>query len=173
VTRKHFFQAVTSGGEDVIGRFVRALEEESASWCVIGGLAVNAYADPLVSLDLDVVVVVANRDALVERLRKTFAVREFPNSLNLEYPGADLRIQIQRDPRYDAFVTRAVVRPVLGHDLSVAAIEDVLQGKVWAASDATRRASKRQKDLLDILRLVETEPRLAALVPESIRALLP
>jgi hypothetical protein len=41
----------------------------------------------------------------------------------------------------------------------------VLQGKVWAALDAERRASKRRKDLLDIERILEVRPELRGLVP--------
>lgn len=40
--------------------------------------------------------------------------------------------------------------------------------KVWAASDSGRRASKRQKDLADISRLLEGHPGLRRLVPQSI-----
>jgi len=46
----------------------------------------------------------------------------------------------------------------------------VLQGKLWAYSDPTRRQSKRQKDLADIARLVETHPELEAEVPTDILA---
>ena len=41
-------------------------------------------------------------------------------------------------------------------------------GKVWAASDPSRRASKRQKDLADIARLLEGHPELRELVPQAI-----
>jgi hypothetical protein len=34
--------------------------------------------------------------------------------------------------------------------MKVAALEDVLQDKVWAYLDESRRKSKRQKDLADI-----------------------
>jgi hypothetical protein len=61
-----------------------------------------------------------------------------------------VRIQIQTDPRYAAFVPGAARRSVLGLELPVATVEDVLQGKIWAAQDAGRRPSKRQKDLADI-----------------------
>lgn len=70
--------------------------------------------------------------------------------------------------RYAAFVDRAETRPVLGVDMPVARVEDVLQGKVWAAEDPTRRGSKRQKDLADIARLVEAYPRLQSQVPQPI-----
>jgi hypothetical protein len=43
-------------------------------------------------------------------------------------------------------------------ELPVAHLEDVLQGKVWAAQDAQRRGSKRQKDLADIARILEKYP---------------
>jgi hypothetical protein len=50
----------------------------------------------------------------------------------------------------------------------VARLEDVMRGKVWAASDPGRRASQRQKDLADIARLLEGHPELRELVPQSI-----
>ena len=52
--------------------------------------------------------------------------------------------------------------------MRVAAVEDLLAGKVWAASDHDRRASKRQKDLADIARLIEAYPDLRKQVPQSI-----
>ena len=60
----------------------------------------------------------------------------------------------------------------MGLVLPVARIEDVLHGKVWAAQDPTRRASKRQKDLADIARLLETDPTLREEVPDDILARL-
>jgi hypothetical protein len=61
---------------------------------------------------------------------------------------------------------------VLGYDMKVAAIQDVVQGKLWAYQDETRRRSKRQKDLADIIRLVEAQPGLQSALPEAIRAQL-
>lgn len=58
---------------------------------------------------------------------------------------------------------------MLGLLLPIAAIEDVLQGKLWAVQDPTRRASKRQKDLADIARLLEVAPELRGRVPEAVR----
>jgi hypothetical protein len=39
---------------------------------------------------------------------------------------------------------------------------------VWAYSDEARRKSKRQKDLSDIMRLVETHPELRSQLPSEI-----
>jgi len=77
-------------------------------------------------------------------------------------------VQIQTDPRYESFLERASGRQVLGVRLPVAAIEDVLQGKVWAAQDPERRASKRRKDLLDIERILESRPDLRSRVSEAV-----
>ncbi len=53
-------------------------------------------------------------------------------------------------------------------ELPVARPEDVLAGKVWAAQDPAQRASKRQKDLADIARLLEAFPALRPGVPPAI-----
>jgi hypothetical protein len=92
-----------------------------------------------------------------------------PYSLNVSDPGSDLRLQIQTDPRYSDFVSRAKQRDVLGWTLEVADVADVLQGKIWAASDPTRRGSKRLKDYADIARLLESYPELTECVPPEIQ----
>jgi hypothetical protein len=56
----------------------------------------------------------------------------------------------------------------LGISLPVARIEDVLQGKIWAVSDSDRRGSKKQKDLADIARILESYPQLRNKVPQEI-----
>ncbi len=83
-----------------------------------------------------------------------------------------MRVQIQTDPRYAAFPERASRREVLGLILPVACLEDTLCGKIWAALDPNQRASKRQKDLADIARLIERYPHLRSQVPEEILARL-
>lgn len=141
-------------------------------FCVIGGQAVNAYAEPPVSLDLGLAVAVESLEILENQLAEHFTVRRFPHSLNISLPGSDLRAQIQTDVRYQHFVDTAQEAQVLGVTLPVARLEDVLQGKIWAALDPERRASKRQKDLADIARLMEQYPHLRARIPAEIVARL-
>ena len=106
----------------------------------------NAYAEPVVSLDLDLVVVSDRIGDLADAARAAgMKVEEFEHSVILWITASDLRVRLQKDPRYQAFLPRAVVRPVLGYKLSVACLEDVLQGKVWAYSDRpTADASQRR-----------------------------
>jgi hypothetical protein len=53
-------------------------------------------------------------------------------------------------------------------EMSVASLEDVLRGKIWAAMDSDRRGSKRQKDLADIARIIEFYPELRSEVPDEV-----
>jgi hypothetical protein len=163
-----FWKAVAVDRSNLLEQFVALLETHHVPFCLIGGQAVNAYVDPLVSLDLDVVIA-ADRVEDVDRLLKPpYRVERFPHSVNISAAASDLRVQIQLDPRYAAFIERAEPREVLGLTMPVAAKEDVLQGKVWAAQDATRRPSKRQKDLADIARLIEAFPALRSSVPHDV-----
>ena len=173
MTGKDFFNSVANGKRDVVELLLSLLRETDAPYCVIGGLAVNAYADPVVSLDLDLAVVSDRLGALRAAAEaKGMKTREFEHSINLAITGSDLRIQLQTDARYQEFIPRAEEREVLGYRMSVACLEDVLRGKLWAYSDRTRRPSKRQKDLADILRLVETHPELKVKVPPDIAGMI-
>lgn len=167
-----FWKTVVSDGTDFLGRVIGLLDNHGVRYCVIGGQGVNAYAEPVVSLDLDIVVAVDQIEAAERWLKQVFKVERFPHSLNISDVGSDLRVQIQTDPRYEAFLPHATDRTVLGVSLPVASVEDVLQGKIWAVLDPTRRPSKRQKDLADIARLIESYPALRQKVPAEILARL-
>jgi len=169
MTEKDFLNRLANGKSDFLQTFLDLLKAKKISFCVIGGLAVNAYVDPVVSLDLDAVLVTGQIAALLPVLKKNFKVEHFANSINIGSKDSDLRIQIQTDERYQLFIKRARKKDVLGYKLPVAAMEDVFQGKVWAASDDTRRPSKRQKDLADILRLMEAKSELKRMLPEKLK----
>ena len=169
MTKKEFINKVTKSHKDFLADFIHILKKEKVHFCIIGGLAVNAYAEPVVSLDLDIVIVTGKLTSLLKVLKSKYKAANFPNSINISSADSDLRIQIQTDPRYQAFIKDARVKDVLGYRLPVAQIEDVFQGKVWVASDPKRRLSKRQKDLSDIQRLIETKQSLAKLLPSSLK----
>jgi hypothetical protein len=169
MTGKTFLRSVTNGETDIVQVLLSILQQTGSSYCVIGGLGVNAYAEPVVSLDLDLVVIsdhVPDVRSAAQALGMT--VEEFEHSVNLSMAGSDLRIQLQTDSRYQEFLSHCGKRTVLGYSMSVASLQDVLRGKVWAYSDETRRKSKRQKDLSDIMRLVEAHPELRSGLPSGI-----
>lgn len=150
--------------EQVVDRLTAA----GVRFCVVGGQAVNAYVEPVVSLDLDLALAAGEVERVEGLLAGDFEVERFPHSLNVSAPDSDLRVRFQTDPRYEDFPNRAALRDVLGLRLPVAALEDVLQGKVWAALDEARRPSKRQKDLADLSRLLEASPGLRPRVPQAL-----
>jgi hypothetical protein len=169
MTEREFFNAVSNGSEDVLQVFLDTLSSAGVEYCIIGGLAVNAYAEPVVSLDLDVVVAMKDVELVCQSVKAHFKIERFAHSVNLSTKKSALRIQLQTDPRYQDFINRATVHSVLGYEMNVAHVEDVLQGKIWAYLDEERRQSKRQKDLADIFRLVEAHSFLTDLLPEDIR----
>jgi hypothetical protein len=169
MTRKEFMNLIGNGQEDILQQLLDLLEEMKLDYCVIGGLAVNAFVEPVVSLDIDIVIATEAIDKLIEEAEKIFKIERFTHGLNFSSSKSDFRIQIQTDSRYQAFIPNASIKDIMGYKMKVATVEDILQGKIWAYSDKERRKSKRQKDLADIFRLIETYPHLKDLLPESIK----
>src|SRR5579884_1961527 len=129
------YELATRGGATDFSRVV-TLCRQSGQFCLIGGLAVNCYVEPVYTLDADFVIVVAHLQELREKLKaEGFVISEFPHSMNAESPKSELRIQFTMDPRYQEFPLRATQRPVLGTLVPVASLADVFQGKLWAYSD--------------------------------------
>lgn len=168
MNQKVFLNSISHGKEDIIQELLDLMRKLKIDYCIIGGVAVNAYVEPVVSLDLDLVVIIGAIDKLIENAKKTFKVETFEHSINLSTPKSDLRLQIQTDTRYQDFIKSASVKNVMGYRMKIAALKDVLQGKVWAYSDETRRGSKRQKDLADIMRIIESYPKFKSTLPASI-----
>ncbi|MBI3583546.1 MAG: hypothetical protein HY096_06295 [Nitrospinae bacterium] len=170
MTKKEFMNSVSKGQEDILQQMLDLLNMMKIDYCVIGGLAVNAYVEPVVSLDLDLIVFVDAIDPLLKAAQKIFNIERFSHSMNLVSTKSDLRIQLQTNLRYQTFISRSSIKEVMGYEMKVAVVEDVLQGKIWAYSDEQRRKSKRQKDLADIFRLVEAYPHLKDLLPEALKS---
>lgn len=125
--------------------------------------------EPVVSLDLDIVIIANALEGLLAAAGNIFKIEKFAHIYNLSSPRSDLRVQLQIDSRYQEFIPRSSVKKVIGYEMKVTSLQDVLRGKIWAYSDEQRRGSKRQKDLADIFRIVETYPDLENNLPESIR----
>lgn len=173
MTAKEFINTIAHSESDIIQIILDILSETQSSFCVIGGLAVNAYTEPVVSLDLDIVIVTSCIESVVSMARhRDFRVEQFEHSINLSSGKSALRIQIQTDERYQNFIERAERKIVLDYEMSVARIEDVLRAKIWAYQDGALRKSKRQKDLADIMRIIESFPALKTTLPDAIRLLV-
>lgn len=168
MTAVEAYELTTQGGATDFARLIEACQS-FGSYCLIGGLAVNCYVEPVYTLDADIVVIAASLPTLTLHLREQgFHIEEHPYSVNARAPGSDLRIQFTTDERYQPFVARSVESDVLGLRVKVANLEDVVQGKLWAYADPQRRLSKRKKDELDLIRLAEAYPTLKSRYPREL-----
>ena len=172
MTAVEAYELITQGGATDFATSVRACEI-FGPYCLIGGLAVNAYVEPVYTLDADIAVVGTRLAELSAHLeQQEFKVQAHRDSVNATGKASQLRVQFTADERYQQFLTRAVDAEVLGIRVKVASLEDVAQGKLWAWSDPQRRLSKRKKDELDLIRLAETYPHLKAEYPGELRELI-
>ena len=173
MTASEIFESVTGSGSSDFATLVNILNRRSA-WCLIDGLAVNCYVEAVYTLDAYVVVIASELLMIKDELIKAgFSVEEFPQSLNAKMSKSDLRIQFTLDPRYQDFVNDTTIRDVLGRRVPVASLPNVVRGKIWAWNDERRRVSKRKKDELDLIRMLEAYPELRSTMPQEIKDQLP
>jgi hypothetical protein len=168
MSEEEFLAGITGSVSD-LRLAVEALRSTGHGFCLVGGLAVNHYAEPVVTLDADFAV--AAEAGVAEALRaRGFASEIFPHSINAQLPGSRLRLQITVNSRYAGFPARAVPGRLFGVEVPVAALPDLVQGKLWALQDTTRRASKRKKDSADLIRICENHPEALAHIPAGLIA---
>jgi len=171
MTPKQFYDWQTSGGTDDVMRLVSVLEKADVAWCVIGGVAVNHWAEePMVTRDVDLVVASDAVERIVALLEaEGFRAEQFEWSVNLTGHSA-VSIQLSTEESYHDFPSRCVPADVHGILMRVASLEDTLCGKIKAWAESSRRQSKRIKDLADIARLVEAHPELWQRLPADLQA---
>ena len=122
----------------------------------------------MATADVDLVIAAGRVAEAVEALKKAgFKAKRFAWSVNLK-GRSKVSVQISTEKFYREFPQRAVAADIHGILMRVASLEDTLQGKIAAWRDRERRPSKRQKDLTDILRLIEAHPRLKKSLPADV-----
>jgi hypothetical protein len=160
-----FLKIVTADQANLLRRLLKLLDDNDIGFCVIGSAAVSAYAEPLIGLDFDIVVTSYQLGRFEALLVSTFRVKRTARQIEITMPHSDLRVNVFTEARYAEFVERAEMRPVFGMPLPVARVDDVLRATIWNSEDTARSRWKRQKDLLDLTRLLEANPKLRAQVP--------
>jgi hypothetical protein len=168
MTAAEVYESVTNGGTTDFTDLVAVLNR-NGPWCLIGGLAVNCYVEPVYTIDADIVVIVERLPQVTAELEASgFTIQGFEHSVNAHRPGSKLNVQFSTDPRYQEFIVSKTDHEVLGIRVPVASLENIIRGKAWAWHDSARRLSKRKKDELDLLRIAEAYPRLHHLIPPQI-----
>ncbi len=155
------YESVTNGGSSHFAQVVAILDRHGP-WCLIGGLAVNHYVEPVYTVDADVVIVAENL------VSAGFRVESYPHSVNATKAESQLSLQFTTADPYQPFIDRAERGEILGCTVPVASLPDLVQGKIWAWNDPTRRLSKQMKDELDLVRMGEKYPELRNLLPQKI-----
>ena len=169
MTVRQFYDWQTAGGGGDVSLLVETLERREIPWCMIGGLAVNHWAaEPMATADVDVVIALGRVEEAVKALADAgFVAKRFDWSVNLK-GHSKVSVQISTEDFYKDFPARAVAADIHGILMRVASREDTLRGKLKAYADTQRRPSKRQKDLLDIARMVENHADLRVQVPADV-----
>ncbi|MEN3368955.1 MAG: hypothetical protein V7609_1098 [Verrucomicrobiota bacterium] len=168
MTAEEIYESVTNGGTSDFGEAVAVLDRHGP-WCLIGGLAVNCYVEPVYTVDADIVVVSQHLAVIGTELAAAgFRLEQFAHPLNAKKEAGKLNIQFTKDDRYQSFVARAKTQEVLGQLVPVADLTDIVQGKIWAWNDPERRPTKRKKDELDLMRIAEAFPDLRRDMPGEI-----
>ncbi len=168
---KQFYDWQTEGGANDVTRLVEGLEQAAITWCAIGGIAVNHWAQyPMVTQDVAFIVATSDIDRTRMLLEDAgFRSETFEWSINFK-GNSIVCLQLSTEELYKDFPSRSVVAEVHGMFLRVASLEDTLQGKIAAWSDARRRQSKRFKDRADIGRLVEAHPALWEKLTDALKS---
>ncbi len=178
MTEIELYDGVVMEGTNDLFFLADSLQRHAAGWCLIGGMAINAYVTPVYTAGCDLVVVAADLEPVLADLRAAdWRIKEFPPSINAqrrlkrdEKSTHKLMVQFTRPERYQSFTDRAELRAVFRRDLPVASVADLVQGKLWALADPTRRESRSAKDWSDILRLAEKYPEVVEpLLPADLR----
>src|ERR1700694_299682 len=119
MTASEIFESVTGSGSSDFASLVRILNEHGP-WCLIGGLAVNCYVEPVYTLDADIVVATQEVNSIKRDLAGArFSITEFPHSVNAKMSGSELRIQLTTDARYQDFLGETTLMKVLGEQVPV------------------------------------------------------
>jgi hypothetical protein len=168
MTATEIYESVTNGGASDFAEIVAVLNCHKP-WCLIGGLAVNCFVEPVYTTDADIIVIVTSLERIERELKVVgFRVKRFAHSINAQRPGSKLNVQFTTDDRYQDFLGNLTGREVLGVVVPVASLENIVRGKVWAWQDEQRRSTKRKKDELDLMRIAESHPGFRELIPAEI-----
>ncbi len=168
MTGTEIYESVTKGGASDFAEIVAVLNRHKP-WCLIGGLAVNYFVEPVYTTDADIIFIATSLERIERELKAVgFRVKRFAHLTNAQRPASKVNVQFTSDDRYQDFLGNLSGREVLGVAVPVASLENIVRGKVWAWQDEQRRSTKRKKDELDLMRIAEAHPVLRRLIPAEI-----
>jgi len=131
MTAAEVFESVTNEVSKDFSALVRILNANQP-WCLIGGLAVNCYVEPIYTIDADIVVMTDRLSQISKQLEQAeFQIQKFEHSIDAKGQQSQLRIQFTTDVRYQEFLSDKKEHEVLGQRVPVASLDNVIRGKIW------------------------------------------
>lgn len=158
---------MTADKSNLLERLLKLLSDNSIQYCVIGGAAVSAFVEPMVSLDFDIVITNYQLGRFESLLASTFIVRRGSRLIEITAADSRLRVNVYTESRYTEFVDRAERRLVYDLNLPIARLEDAMSSRIWLFEDESKKGYLRLYALADITRLVESYPKLQSQVPTA------
>lgn len=177
MTERELYNHVSKGGGDVIADAVKILRNE-CKFCLIGGLAVNCYVEPVYSMDVDFAVSVCDTGKLLHSFEeagfhvgeRTYSARfSCPESMCQIRPGCLARIRIDNESRMKEFPLRADNREIFGEIIPVACLDDLVQERSWFLECPDLDIVSSKKAGLDLIRISMKYPEYLPKMPEEIR----
>src|SRR5438128_3430451 len=104
MTATEVYDSITNGGASDFAE-AAAILDRYGPWCLIGGLAVNCYVEPVYTIDADMVIIAENLETIREQLIAAgFSISEFSHSMNAKKGESKLNLQFTTDQRYQDFI---------------------------------------------------------------------
>ena len=99
MTAREIYDLALRGGGNDFQATVELLERLGEPWCLIGGLAVNVYCEPVYTNDADFIVVTSQLELVCAELAGLgFTISRHRFSVNAQLPGSSLIVQFTTDP---------------------------------------------------------------------------
>ena len=124
MTAREIYDLALRGGGNDFQATVELLERLGEPWCLIGGLAVNVYCEPVYTADADFVIVSTQLEFVCAELAGLGFMISHHFGVNARLPGSGLVVQFTTDPRYQDFIGRAASAEALGVQCHVAALTE-------------------------------------------------
>jgi len=172
MTHREIFETGV-GGSDALKQVIDILAA-NGDYCLIGGMAINCYVEPVYTEDTDFAIAFDDKT----KIKKTFKdagikVKDNRYDMSIFVPNSQLIIHITTDERYKNFGKDAKEHMLFDEfKVKVASLENLIQAKTWCLEDSCRKASKQFKDQADLCRIGENYPELQNLLPKEIRIVL-
>jgi hypothetical protein len=165
--------AVVTSKDGAFRELFRILEASGLEYALIGGVAVQLWRrEPRATLDIDVAV--KSYESVPRAALEAAGFRmlaRHSHSENWTGPG-DTPVPFSDDPAFTFLIESAARKTFEGGQVRIASPSALVKEKLRAASDASRRGSKRFQDLADAKALAEEHPEVEKQLTPAERALV-